>query len=236
MMNSIFKTAAYLALTCVAAPVAAQDMFSGGEVSVTFGDNITWDENGTTIAGSFVGDFGNIVTQLDVSHGDYGNTYYDAFNLHVGRELAPGTTVGVFYSNENWDDQYLFPIFGIELAYEADALAIDAAYGSYRGQSDISTEIWNFLMIEANYAIGQNIDIIGSFTSFGSDEPSLLGPMFGVGGRYTMEGGAFAELNAYRWNRENASTLDFIELRFGYEFGDGKIFGARQYNDQFIKF
>lgn len=236
MKNSRVMSTALVTFAALASPAAAESLFSGGEVSLNYAHNQTLDYDFRSFSGSVAGQFGAIMSQFDLYSGEYsGGAGYNAYTLHFGYDVTPEMTAAVFYGVEDWGANYEYPFYGVEVAYETGQFAFDAAYISVRNFADSAIEALNAVQFDGTYHLNESFDLIASFAKIDHTTviSSYTGTVLGVGGRYNLTSGAFVELSAFNFDRtaDIFEDLRMVEIRFGYEFGNGKAFGGRTFGD-----
>lgn len=232
-MTQFASTAAacLAAIAAFASPALAQNMgvsFSGAELSYMYTES-DQDYSSYIYSGSAEVAVGPALVQLDfLSSGYDGEWDYDALTLHLGYAITPDISAGVFYSEEDWGDDDNYPLYGVEMAYEAGPIMVDAAYGRYEDNNS-SNIYFDFLMAEGLYRINDRFSAGGYLANtFNSDYNDDL-TVVGLIGRYDSQLGLFAELGLFSMSGDD--DQDIISIEFGYAIGNGVTFDHRSWNN-----
>ena len=243
---------ALAAVTLVPSVAAAQSVvFSGAEVSYNYQDNND-EGNGAEgfstsglRGGVEVQMLGQFTAQLDLASSEYDaesddpnfmGDSYTAYTIHGGYLVTPDAAVGLFYGEEDWDNQGNWVAMGLEGSFTSGPTTLEGVVGNLEQDGFLSID---YFRADVGYEVMPKLSVIGDFTSASFDsevdgDSSGDVNIIGAGARYDIAEGFYAEGTLHSISGDAEYEVFGIEI--GYAFAGGTSFGARDFSGLFTGF
>ena len=246
------KTMLALAAAALVPSVATAQsvVFAGADVSYNYQENNDEGNGAEGFSSSGIRGavevqmLGQFTAQLDLASNEFDaesddpsfeGDSYTAYAIHAGYLVSPGAAVGLFYGEEDWDNEGNWASMGLEGSFASGQTSLEGVVGTIEQDG---YESYDFFRADVGYEVMPNLSVIGDFTSVSGeslvDDGTLDVNIIGAGARYELAEGFYAEGALHSVSGDVEYEVFGIEI--GYAFAGGTTFSPRDHSGLFAGF